>query len=137
MLHRIREAMKMEPVAGLLGGAVQVDRTWIGGNPKNRHANDPREAARKPRSDSQKASDKQPMSALVHYETHTVYGKVVPDVTGDTLMPAIAEVMDPKRPGCIRAAQPATSASHRNSLRTSTSITTLASTSAATCQPTL
>ena len=25
LLHRIREAMKMEPVAGLLGGAVQVD----------------------------------------------------------------------------------------------------------------
>lgn len=37
MLHRIREAMKYEPVAGLLGHAVQVDETWIGGQPKNRH----------------------------------------------------------------------------------------------------
>lgn len=43
MTHRIREAMKREPLAGLLGGAVQVDETWIGGEPKNRHRNDPRE----------------------------------------------------------------------------------------------
>ena len=36
MLHRIREAMKPgTPLGGLLGGAVQVDETWIGGNPKN------------------------------------------------------------------------------------------------------
>ena len=43
MVHRIREAMKREPVAGLLRGAVQADETWIGGNPANRHRNDPRE----------------------------------------------------------------------------------------------
>jgi hypothetical protein len=36
MLHRIREAMKLEPLAGLLGGAIQVDETWIGGKPSNR-----------------------------------------------------------------------------------------------------
>src|SRR3954451_17796715 len=35
MLHRIREAMKPgQPLGALLGGAVQVDETWIGGNPK-------------------------------------------------------------------------------------------------------
>lgn len=31
MLHRIREAMQFEPVAGLTGGSVQVDEAWIGG----------------------------------------------------------------------------------------------------------
>jgi hypothetical protein len=36
MIHRIREATKYQPVAGLLGGAVQVDEAWIGGEPKNR-----------------------------------------------------------------------------------------------------
>lgn len=41
MLHRIREAMKRDPLAGLLTGTVQADETFIGGNPKNRHRNDP------------------------------------------------------------------------------------------------
>ena len=99
MLHRIREAMKREPVAGFLGGAVQMDESWIGGNPKNRHADDPREVARKarPGRDGYAASDKQPIAALVHYETRSVHAVAVPDVTADTLMPALAQVMDLKR----------------------------------------
>ncbi|WP_375479209.1 IS1595 family transposase [uncultured Jatrophihabitans sp.] len=99
LLHRIREAMKLDPVAGLLGGAVQVDETRIGGDPKNRHASDPREAARKarPGRDGYSASDKQPVAALVHYETRSVHAVAVPDVTGASLLPAIEHVMDLKR----------------------------------------
>jgi transposase-like protein len=37
MCHRIREAMKREPMAGLLTGRVVADETYIGGKPKNRH----------------------------------------------------------------------------------------------------
>jgi transposase-like protein len=92
MTHRIREAMKREPLAGLLGGAVQVDETWIGGEPKNRHRNDPREQPR-----AWHTSDKTPVVSLVHYETREVYSRVVPNVTGKNLLPAIEQVMDPKR----------------------------------------
>ncbi len=92
MLHRIREAMKMEPVAGLLGGAVQVDETWIGGEPKNRHRRSKLEADRK-----KGPTDKQPVVSLVHYETRSVRSKVVADVTAKTLLPAIEDVMDLKR----------------------------------------
>ena len=34
MAHRIREAMKCEPVAGLLKDSVQVDETFVGGKPR-------------------------------------------------------------------------------------------------------
>jgi len=47
MLHRIRRAMEQEPLAGLFTGTVQADETWIGGNPRNGHANHPIELERR------------------------------------------------------------------------------------------
>ncbi|MDQ1685735.1 MAG: hypothetical protein QOC82_2472 [Frankiaceae bacterium] len=35
MLHRIREAMKRDPLAGLLSGTVAADESWYGGKPQN------------------------------------------------------------------------------------------------------
>jgi transposase-like protein len=32
--HRIREAMKQEPVAGMLAGVVEADETYVGGKPR-------------------------------------------------------------------------------------------------------
>ena len=89
LLHRIREAMKREPVAGLLRGAIQADETWIGGNPANRHRNDPRELPRKAGT-----TDKQPVFALVHYETREVRSAVVNDVTAISLGEKIREWAD-------------------------------------------
>ena len=89
MLHRIREGLKREPVAGLLRGAIQADKTWIGGNPANRHRNDPREVPRKPGT-----TDKQPVFALVHYETREVRAAVVNDVTAKTIGAKIREWAD-------------------------------------------
>jgi transposase-like protein len=82
MLHRIREAMKREPMAGLLEGRVVADETWIGGKPANRHANDPRRRY-------QGWTEKTPVLALVSKDTGEVVTKVLPNVTGENLAAAI------------------------------------------------
>ncbi len=92
MLHRIREAMKRDPLAGLLSGTVQADETFIGGEPKNRHRNDKREPGRRHRT-----TEQTPVFALVDYETREVRSRVVNDVNGQTLGAAIAEQVDMAR----------------------------------------
>jgi len=90
MMHRIREAMKREPMAGLLSGRVVVDETYIGGKPSNRHGHDPRKHVQGP-------TDKTPVVALVSRETGEVRSKVVPNVTGENLRAAIAGDVEPER----------------------------------------
>ena len=90
MLHRLREAMRRDPLAGLLRGAVQADETFIGGDPRNRHANDPRQR-RGPGN-----SDKTAVFSLIHYETREVRSRVINDVTAQTLAPALHEAADVK-----------------------------------------
>jgi transposase-like protein len=87
MMHRIREAMKREPMAGMLSGRVIVDETFYGGKPKNRHGHDP--SKRLPGQ-----SDKTPIMALVSRETGEVRAQVVPDVKGSTLRSAMAGHID-------------------------------------------
>jgi transposase-like protein len=95
MLHRVREAMKREPMAGLLSGRVVVDETYIGGKPKNRHRRDPREPDRQTRGPYE--SDKTAVVALVSRDTGEVRSKVVPNVTGENLGGAIAGEVEVKR----------------------------------------
>jgi transposase-like protein len=92
MLHRIREAMRREPLAGLLSGTVISDETWVGGAPGNRHRDDPREQAR-----VSGTTDKTPVLSLVHYETREVRSRVIPNVDGSTLRAAIAQDVDGSR----------------------------------------
>jgi transposase-like protein len=87
MAHRIREAMKREPMAGLLSGTVISDETWIGGKPKNRHGYKPYKG-RGPR------SDKQPVQTLIHAETGEVRSRVVPNVKSETLREHLFENVD-------------------------------------------
>jgi hypothetical protein len=84
MMHRIREAMKREPMAGLLKGRVAVDETYIGGKPKNRHRSDPREQAR-----GFGETDQTAVVALVHRETGEVRSAVMERVTSENLKWAI------------------------------------------------
>jgi transposase-like protein len=71
--------------------------TWIGGDPRNWHASDPRQAERQRDGRGIAHTDKQPVVSLVHYETRTAHARVVADVTGKSLLPAIEEMMDTKR----------------------------------------
>jgi transposase-like protein len=88
MLHRIREAMKRDPVAGLLSGTVIADETWIGGQDKNRHAN---------KRTNTGVTDKTIVMSLVHYETREVRSCVIADVTATSLLPVIRDEVEMER----------------------------------------
>lgn len=96
MLHRLREAMKREPLAGLLSGTVVVDETFYGGKPKNRHQQGKGRLPVGPRNPSTTSSpyDKTPVIALIDKHTGEARTKVVANVTGASLRSAIAEHVD-------------------------------------------
>jgi transposase-like protein len=87
LTQRIREAMKREPLAGLLSGTVIADETWIGGAPGNRPKG--KRPARKRW--ERPHTDKQPVLSLVDARTGEVRSQVIANVRGDTLRAAIAE----------------------------------------------
>lgn len=90
MMHRIREAMKREPMAGLLTGRVVVDETYLGGKPSNRHGHRRGQGG-------QGKTDKTPVMALVSRDTGEVVTKVVPNVTGENLAAALRGEVEPER----------------------------------------
>jgi transposase-like protein len=90
MLHRIREAMKREPLAGLLSGVVVSDETWIGGKPANRHGH-------KRGTHGQGGTDKTPVLALVNRQTGEVRSHVIANVSGPILRAVIAKHVDGPR----------------------------------------
>ena len=81
MMHRIREAMKREPMAGLLTGRVVVDETYIGGKPSNRHGHKPGGVSGK--------TDKTPVVTLVSRETGEARSMSMERVTSENLKWAI------------------------------------------------
>ena len=67
MVHRIREAMRREPVVGLFSGVVTVgDETFIGGKPKNMHR------SKRHAKDHDGRDNKTAVLSLVHRETGEV-----------------------------------------------------------------
>lgn len=88
MLHRIREAMMREPLAGLLRGRVVSDETWIGGKPSNRHGHEKGNW-------NMGRTDKQPVVALVSRETGEVRSQAVPTVDGQNLRSVLEREVDP------------------------------------------
>jgi transposase-like protein len=88
MGHRLREAMTREPMASLLSGTIVADETWVGGAPKNRHAN-------KRVGGKQGLTDKTPVVALVHKESGQVRTRVVANVNGENLRAVLADTCVP------------------------------------------
>jgi transposase-like protein len=81
MCHRVREAMvRIDPSKML--GVVVADETWIGGEPKNRHAN-------KRVDGKQGKTDKTPVVSLIDAATGEVRSQAVADVSGKTLRKVI------------------------------------------------
>jgi transposase-like protein len=83
MCHRVREAMVRTNPSKMLG-VVVADETWIGGEPKFRHAN-------KRIGSKQGKTDKTPVVSLIDASTGEVRSQVVADVTGKTLRKVISE----------------------------------------------
>jgi transposase-like protein len=89
LMHRIREAMDSN-IGGLFSGDVIADETYIGGDPRNWHANDPRRATIK----RGRGTHKVPVFSLIDAKTGEVRSKVVANVTGKTLRKVIRENVD-------------------------------------------
>jgi transposase-like protein len=87
--HRIREAMRAQ-APHMLAGTFVADETWIGGKPKNRHAN-------KRVGSKRGLTDQTTVFSLVNAETGEIRSQVVADVTAKTLRAAITEKVDMER----------------------------------------
>jgi hypothetical protein len=88
MLHRIREAMKRDPLVGMLSGTVIADETWIGGKPANRHN------GKRHSQNNYLKDDKTAVLAVVDRQTGEVRSQVVADVRGKTLRAALESHVD-------------------------------------------
>jgi transposase-like protein len=88
MTHRIREAMKREPLAGLLRGTVVADETWMGGKPKNMHR------SKRPTWGHSHAENKTAVLSLVDTTNGEVRSEVVREVTGATVAQVMARQVD-------------------------------------------
>jgi transposase-like protein len=87
MAHRIREAMRREPLTEMMTGTVEVDETYIGGSVKNKHRQGRKYDASelepwKPRAD---LDDKVPVLTLVSRETGEARSQVMRRVTGENI----------------------------------------------------
>jgi transposase-like protein len=80
MNHRIREAMKQEPMASLLEGKDEVDETYVGGKPRKGTGPDKRGRGTK----------KTPVLVLVERDGNGIQCKPLKNVDGKTLKGEIA-----------------------------------------------
>jgi transposase-like protein len=85
LAHRIREAMRCEPVAGMLKGTVQVDETYVGGKPR------PGDGKVHKRG---RGTSKAPVVALID-SSGKVHSRHIQWITGGSLGAAMKQTCDP------------------------------------------
>jgi transposase-like protein len=90
--HRVREAMRQEPMAGLLSGVVEMDETYVGGKP--RPQNNPDQWA-PPKTKQGRATDKQAVMVLVE-RNGSARAMPIDRVDGNTLKSAVRAHVSPE-----------------------------------------
>ena len=83
LTHRIRLAMKEDPLASLLKGVIEADETYIGGKPR----------ANGKKHKRGRGTKKTPVMAVVERQGN-INSKPVQDVTGNTLKAVLKKVVD-------------------------------------------
>ena len=103
MLHRVRKAMETNAYEGPLGGGnaqVEVDESFVGGDPKNCHKSK-REKHRKEvrpmrvREYQNRFTHKTSVIGMLDRESRQIRAKVVPNVKRDTLQKEILSTVQP------------------------------------------
>lgn len=84
LAHRIRTAMKQEPLAGLLKGTVEVDETYVGGKPRKGIGKKYKRG---------RGTEKAPVLVLVERKGNAV-SMPIENVNADTLKTAIREIVN-------------------------------------------
>jgi len=85
LTHRIRSAMREDPLASLLKGVVEVDETYIGGKPRKGGNGETNKRGR--------GTKKAPVVAMVERKGNIV-SRPIENVTAKTLKSAIREAVD-------------------------------------------
>ena len=85
LTHRIRSAMREDPLASLLKGIVEVDETYIGGKPRKTETGESNKRGR--------GTKKAPVMAMVEREGNII-SKPIENVTAKTLKSAIRQAVD-------------------------------------------
>jgi transposase-like protein len=86
MFHRVREAMRFEPMAGMLKGTVEVDETFVGGRPRKEF---PGQTFKRGR-----GTKKAIVQVLVE-RGGNAYSTPIPNLTGNVVKGPIRHGVDP------------------------------------------
>jgi len=94
MTHRLREAMVRNGRGSLMAGVVVSDKTWIGGDPANKHRD---KVARDSSGYMVHHTEKTPVLSLVDKDTGEVRSRVVPTVNSANLRKVFEQEVDMPR----------------------------------------